>query len=64
MAGALPSLPAKIILSVFVLMAVLSEAARRTPARFQEENGSSTEGMIKRRTSSPETSDKPARTEK
>jgi hypothetical protein len=28
-AGALPSLPAKIILSAFVLMAVLSEAARR-----------------------------------
>lgn len=46
-AGALPSLPAKIILTVFVLMAVLSEAARRTPARFQEEKGSSTEGTIK-----------------
>jgi hypothetical protein len=46
-AGALPSLPAKIILTVFVLMTVLSEAARRTPARFQEENGSSTEGTIK-----------------
>jgi hypothetical protein len=45
-AGALPSLPAKIILTVFVLMAVLSEAARRTP-RFQEEKGSSTEGKIK-----------------
>jgi hypothetical protein len=28
-AGVLPSLPAKIILSVFVLMAVVSEAARR-----------------------------------
>jgi hypothetical protein len=28
-AGALPSLPAKIILSAFVLMAVVSEAARR-----------------------------------
>jgi hypothetical protein len=28
-AGALPSLPAKIILCAFVLMAVVSEAARR-----------------------------------
>jgi hypothetical protein len=28
-AGVLPSLPAKIILSAFVLMAVVSEAARR-----------------------------------
>jgi hypothetical protein len=28
-AGMLPSLPAKIILSAFVLMAVVSEAARR-----------------------------------
>jgi hypothetical protein len=28
-AGALPSLPAKIILSAFVLLAVVSEAARR-----------------------------------
>ena len=30
-AGALPSLPAKIILSAFVLMAVLTQAARRAP---------------------------------
>ena len=38
-AGALPSLPAKIILSAFVLMAVLSQAARRAPAGYQDENG-------------------------
>ena len=30
-AGVLPSLPAKIILSAFVLLAVLSEAVRETP---------------------------------
>ena len=33
-AGALPSLPAKIILSAFVLTAVVSEAARRLQGRF------------------------------
>jgi len=38
-AGALPSLPAKIILSAFVLMAVLTQAARRAPAGYQDENG-------------------------
>ena len=38
-AGVLPSLPAKIILSAFVLLAVLSEAARRAPAGYQDENG-------------------------
>ena len=31
-AGALPSLPAKIILSAFVLLVVVSEAARRLSA--------------------------------
>src|SRR5438552_2375003 len=38
-AGALPSLPAKIILSAFVLMAVLTQAARRAPVGYQDENG-------------------------
>ena len=38
-AGALPSLPAKIILSAFVLMAVLTQAARRAPIGYQDENG-------------------------
>src|SRR6266513_2519562 len=38
-AGVLPSLPAKIILSAFVLLAVLSEAARRAPAGYQDEDG-------------------------
>jgi hypothetical protein len=38
-AGVLPSLPAKIILSTFVLLAVLAEAARRAPAGYQDENG-------------------------
>ncbi len=38
-AGALPSLPAKIILSAFVLMAVLTQAARRAPAGYQDEEG-------------------------
>jgi hypothetical protein len=38
-AGALPSLPAKIVLSAFVLMAVLTQAARRAPAGYQDENG-------------------------
>src|SRR5205823_13048866 len=37
--GALPSLPAKIILSAFVLMAVLTQAARRAPAGYQDEKG-------------------------
>ena len=38
-AGTLPSLPAKIILSAFVLMAVLTQAARRAPAGYQDEKG-------------------------
>jgi hypothetical protein len=38
-AGALPSLPAKIILSTFVLMAVLTQAARRAPVGYQDEDG-------------------------
>jgi hypothetical protein len=38
-AGTLPSLPAKIILSAFVLMAALTQAARRAPAGYQDENG-------------------------
>ena len=38
-AGTLPSLPAKIILSAFVLMAVLTQAARRAPAGYQDEDG-------------------------
>src|SRR5436190_12218484 len=37
-AGTLPSLPAKIILSAFVLMAVLTQAARRAPAGYQDED--------------------------
>jgi hypothetical protein len=38
-AGALPSLPAKIILSAFVLVAVLTQAARRAPVGYQDEDG-------------------------
>ena len=38
-AGVLPSLPAKIILSAFVLMAVLTQAARRAPVGYQDEDG-------------------------
>jgi hypothetical protein len=38
-AGALPSLPAKIILSAFVLMAVLTQAAGRAPAGYEDEDG-------------------------
>ena len=38
-AGALPSLPAKIILSAVLLMAVLTQAARRAPVGYQDENG-------------------------
>jgi hypothetical protein len=38
-AGALPSLPAKIILSAFVLMAVLTQVARRAPAGYEDEDG-------------------------
>jgi hypothetical protein len=38
-AGALPSLPAKIILSAFVLIAALTQAARRAPVGYQDENG-------------------------
>ena len=38
-AGALPSLPAKIVLSAFVLMAALTQAARRAPVGYQDENG-------------------------
>jgi hypothetical protein len=38
-AGVLPSLPAKIILSAFVLLAALTQAARRAPVGYQDENG-------------------------
>ena len=38
-AGALPTLPAKIILSAFVLLAALTVAARRAPAGYQDEDG-------------------------
>jgi hypothetical protein len=38
-AGALPSLPAKIILSAFVLMAVLTQAARRAPVGYEDKDG-------------------------
>jgi hypothetical protein len=38
-AGVLPALPAKIILSAFVLIAVLTQAARRAPGGYQDENG-------------------------
>jgi len=38
-AGALPSLPAKIILSTFVLLAALTLAARRAPVGYQDEAG-------------------------
>ncbi len=38
-AGALPSLPAKIILSAFVLLAVLTQAVRRAPVGYQDEDG-------------------------
>ena len=38
-AGVLPALPAKIILSAFVLIAVLTQAARRAPVGYQDENG-------------------------
>jgi hypothetical protein len=38
-AGALPSLPAKIILSAFVLLAALTHAAGRAPVGCQDEGG-------------------------
>jgi hypothetical protein len=38
-AGALPTLPAKIILSAFVLMAALAQVARCAPVGYQDENG-------------------------
>ena len=38
-AGALPSLPAKIILSAVLLMAVLTQAARRAPVGYQDADG-------------------------
>jgi hypothetical protein len=38
-AGMLPSIPAKIILSTFVLMSVLIEATRRAPIGYQDEGG-------------------------
>ena len=38
-AGVLPSLPARIILSAFVLRAVLTQAARRAPAGYEDEDG-------------------------
>jgi len=38
-AGLLPSLPAKIILSAFVLLAALCYAARRAPIGCQDQGG-------------------------
>lgn len=38
-AGVLPSLPAKIILSTFVLMAALTQAARHAPVGVEHESG-------------------------
>ena len=38
-AGVLPALPAKIILSAFVLIAVLTQAARRAPLGYQDDDG-------------------------
>ena len=38
-AGALPSLPAKIVLSAIVLMAALTQAARRAPVGLERETG-------------------------
>jgi len=38
-AGVLPALPAKIILSAFVLIAALAQAARRAPVGYEDENG-------------------------
>ena len=38
-AGALPSLPAQIILSTCVLLAALTVAARRASAGYQDEDG-------------------------
>ena len=38
-AGLLPALPAKIILSGFVLIAVLAQAARRAPVGYEDQNG-------------------------
>jgi hypothetical protein len=48
-AGMLPSIPAKIILSTFVLMTVLIEATRRAPVGYQDEGGFHSVGV--RRTS-------------
>ena len=38
-AGALPSLPAKIVLSALVLFAALTEAASRAPVGYEHESG-------------------------
>jgi hypothetical protein len=38
-AGVLPSVPAKIIRSAFVLLAPLIQAARGAPVGYQDENG-------------------------
>jgi hypothetical protein len=38
-AGVLPSLPAKIILSALVLLAAVTQAVRRAPVGYQDENG-------------------------
>jgi hypothetical protein len=38
-AGVLPSLPAKIVLSAFVLMAALTQAAHRAPVGCEDETG-------------------------
>ena len=38
-AGVLPSLPAKLVLSAFVLFAVLTETATRAPVGYEHETG-------------------------
>jgi hypothetical protein len=38
-AGVLPSLPAKVILSAFALLAALTHAVRRAPIGCQDEGG-------------------------
>ena len=38
-AGVLPGLPAKIVLSAFVLMAALTQAAHRAPVGYEDEKG-------------------------
>jgi hypothetical protein len=38
-AGVLPSLPAKIVLSSFVLMAAITQAAHRAPVGYEDDTG-------------------------